>query len=268
MMVRCCPGGFTSYILEQKNFRAKGFGISLEVEKGGHKCLLYRRQRAQFKLLFADLTYFQLGPEVINDPRLKPLPPQITSQSRGLVILDGHLLRIQEDVRNFDYDRLMVSQLVMGLLGVKIGGTIVMKLSRPDAVHTAKVLYMLDAISDSLSTCKPLTMHRSRGTFYAIAKGVGLGTDAKRLPTFVEGFQKLWFELTFGGDEGCGRFLNETDLDFIASTDELIGNYLDRLIELGREVWIVQATCLLRLFRKKGIDVDDIILPSNIIERQ
>jgi hypothetical protein len=202
---------------------------------------------------------------VINDPRLKPLPPQITSRSRGLVVLDGHLLRTQEDVRNFDYDRLMVSQLVMGLLGVKIGGTIVMKLSKPDAVRTAKVLYMLDAISDSLSTCKPLSMHGSRATFYAIAKGVGLGTDAKRLPTIVEGFQKLWFELTFGGDEGCGRFMNETDLDFIACTDELVGNYLGRLIELGQEVWMVQANCLRGLLRKKGINVDDVVLPSNII---
>jgi len=258
----CCPGGFTSYVLNQ-NAKARGLGISLEVEKGGHKYLLEQRHRARFSLLSADLTYFQLGPALIDDPRLKPLPAQIKSRSCGLVMLDGHFLHTQENVRKWDYDRLLISQLVMGLQAVKTGGTIVLKLSRPDAVRTAKLLYMLDVISDSLTTCKPRSMHANRGTFYAIAKGVRLGADAGRLPTIAEGLKRLWSELTYGGDDGCGRFLNETDLDFIISMEELVDSYLARVIELGRDVWMIQADNLRRTLREKGnIYVDDVVLPS------
>jgi hypothetical protein len=264
LYARCCPGGFTSYVLDQ-NAKARGLGISLEVEKGGHECLLesyHRDLEARFSLLSADLTYFRLGPASTDDPRLKPLPTEIECPSCKLVILDGHFLRKQENGRKWDYDRLLISQLVMGLQAVKAGGTIVLKLSRPDAVHTAKLLYMLDMISNSLTTCKPRSMHANRGTFYAIAKGVRLGADAKRFPAIIEGLKRLWSELTYGGDDGCGRFLDETDLDFIICTEELIDSYLARLIELGRDIWMVQAHHLRRILRKKGIYVDDIVLPS------
>jgi hypothetical protein len=150
---------------------------------------------------------------------------------------------------------------VIGLQAVKTGGTIVVKLSKPDAVRTAKLLYMLDMVSDSLLTCKPLSMHANRGTFYAIAKGVGLGTNAVQMPTIVEGLKRLWVELTFSGDNGCGRFSNQTDLDFIISTEELVDHYLARLIELGREVWIIQARKLRDLLRKKGVNIQGITLP-------
>jgi hypothetical protein len=223
---------------------------------------LEKYHRARFNLLSADLTYFQLGPSFVNDPRLKTLPPAIKYRTCDLVILDGHFLRTQKNAERHDYDRLLISQLVMGLQAVKAGGIIVLKLSKPDNVRTAKLLYMLDAISDYLETCKPRSMHANRGTFYAIAKGVRLGTETVG---YLENLKRLWFELTFGGDAGGGRFLNETDLNFVVTTDELVDRYVARLIELGREVWIVQAICLRGFLRKKGIDVDDIVLPSTYI---
>lgn len=193
----------------------------------------------------------------MDDPRLKSLPHEIKYGVCGLVVLDGHLLRAQENARRWEYGRLLISQLVMGLQAVKIGGTMVVKLSRPDNVRTAKLLYLLDIISASLITCKPRSMHSNRGTFYAVAKGVRYGAEARCFTTLIEGLQKLWHELTYGGDEGHGRFITEMDLDFIIRTDELADRYLLRLIELGREVWAVQAAALRRMFKSKGIAVDD-----------
>jgi len=256
----CCPGGFTSYILD-KNSKAKGCGISLEVEKGGHSFRLEDYHQSRFELIYADLTYYQLDPSITHSPQLKSLPPQIEPRSCDLVVLDGHLLRTQEGAQSWDYDRLLISQLILGLETVKHGGTILVKLSRPDSGRTAKLLCMLDMVCRKLSTFKPQTMHKNRGTFYAIAKEFGLGVDAIRLPAIIEGLKNLWFELTFGGENGCGRWMLESDLDFVISTEDLIDGYLSRLIELGRDVWMVQAEALRVLLAKNGVLVDDVVLP-------
>jgi hypothetical protein len=256
----CCPGGFTSYILD-RNPSATGYGISLDVEKGGHAFLLENYHRRRFQLIFADLTYFQLGPSSIShDSLLKPVPSQIKPRSCDLVTLDGHQLRTQEGAKRWDYDRLLISQLILGFDAIKYGGTMVVKLSRPARECTAKLLYMLDLVCVSLSTYKPQTMHAIRGTFYAVAKEVGRGDEAVRLPAIVEGLRKLWFELTYGGENGSGRFLLDSDLDFVISRDELIDRYMARLIELGRGVWLTQAQALYGFLQRKGVPVDDVVL--------
>ncbi|KZP11217.1 hypothetical protein FIBSPDRAFT_756993 [Athelia psychrophila] len=245
----CCPGGFSSYILTQ-NPTATGLGISLDVSKGGHTFMLERNLQSRYNLLFADLTYFALGPPSSPSSSASALPPQIKDRQFSLIILDGHLLRNQEGVRPWDYYRLLIAQFVIGLQGLRDRGTLVVKLSRPDTVRTAKLLYMLDGLSGSngLVTCKPRSMHASRGTFYAVARNVGHG----RIPisAMLEGLQNLWQDLTYGGSDGRGRFLEEEDLDFIVTTENLVGGpdipngYLDRLVELASDVWIGQADAL------------------------
>lgn len=271
----CCPGGFSSYILRQ-NRTATGFGISLNLSKGGHKFLLERDLQSRYNILFTDLTYFALGPPsspsssasvpsttptgLTVDPEYTPLqalPPQIKDRQFSLIILDGHLLRNQEGVRPWEYDRLLIAQLVVGLQGIRARGTLVVKLSRPDAVRTAKLLYMLDGLSgpNGLVTCKPRSMHANRGTFYAVARSVGHG----RIPisAMLEGLQNLWQDLTYGGPDGRGRLLGEEDLDFIVTTENLVGGpdisngYLDRLAELASDVWVGQADAL-KVLLKRG----------------
>ncbi|KAF7977153.1 hypothetical protein HWV62_4571 [Athelia sp. TMB] len=274
----CCPGGFSSYVLNQHK-ASRGFGISLPLSQGGHKFLLEEHLQSRYTVMFTDLTYFTLGPSDSslstlessltpnhlptnnqNPPPLQSLPPQIKNGNFSLVILDGHLLRTQEGVRSWEYDRLLIAQLIIGLQGLKLGGTLVVKLSRPDAVRTAKLLYMLDGLSEAggLVTCKPRSMHASRGTFYAVARNVGHG----QIPVadMLLGLRKLWQDLTFGGTEGCGRFLEEADLDFIVTTEDLVGSstrdgYLCRLVELARDVWVGQAEALRILLKKKGLNV-------------
>jgi hypothetical protein len=247
---RCCPGGFSSYILE-KNPHATGTGISLETENGGHEYLLEIHHRSRHEILFCNLTYFQLDPTHINN-NLRTIPPDIQNRNYDLVLLDGHQLRGQVSAVPWDVDRLEISQVILALLAVKAGGIVIMKMFRPETPYTAKILYLLDILSQGLSTCKPRSMHANRGSFYAVAKGVGLGRASERFSDLLVSLKLLWVELTYGGDEGKGRFMTETDLDFIISTNEVAEVYLDRLMKVGRDIWAIQAKALASLLLKKN----------------
>ncbi|KAJ7143066.1 hypothetical protein C8R43DRAFT_575754 [Mycena crocata] len=246
----CCPGGFTSYILS-KNSSANGLGISSEIENGGHRFLLEDRHRSRFKIYYADLTYYRLGPlptSVAPDNKILHSLPFDTNKRFDVVLLDGHQLRKNPSARPGDWDRLLVSQIIIGLQAAKPGGTLVIKLVDAEQVNTAKLLHMFDLLSGSLETFKPRYMHATRSTFYAVAKCVGEGRGAARLLGLVDSFKELWVDLTIGGAEGTGRALNDEDFDFIVSTAEVrqVKN-LDRLIDLSRRVWEVQARALVGL---------------------
>ncbi|KAJ7735293.1 hypothetical protein DFH07DRAFT_114108 [Mycena maculata] len=245
-----CPGGFTSYILS-KNLSAQGLGISSEIENGGHRFLLEDRHRNRFKIYYADLTYYRLGPlptSVAPDNKVLHALPFDTARRFDVVLLDGHQLRRHPAARPGEWDRLLVSQLIIGLQAAKAGGTLVIKLADAEQVNTAKLLHMLDLLAASLEMFKPRAMHATRGTFYAIAKGVGEGRGAARLLGLVDAFKELWVDLTIGGADGAGRALSEEDLDFIVSTAEVRqAKNLDRLIDLSRSVWEVQARALVGL---------------------
>ncbi|KAJ7264945.1 hypothetical protein B0H12DRAFT_1230580 [Mycena haematopus] len=243
----CVPGGFDSYILA-KNSSAQGLGISSEVENGGHRFLLEDRHRSRFKIYYADLTYYRLGPlpaSVAPEHKALHSLPFDTVKRFDIVLLDGHQLRKLPSARPGDWDRLLVSQIIIGLQAVKKGGTLVIKLVDADQINTAKLLHMFDILSVSLETFKPRSMHATRGTFYAIAKGVNEGRGAGRLPALLDAFKELWVDLTIGGADGAGRALNGEDLDFIVSTMDICKpKNLDRLVDLGCKVWEVQARAL------------------------
>ncbi|KAJ6622866.1 hypothetical protein B0H10DRAFT_2187292 [Mycena sp. CBHHK59/15] len=246
----CCPGGFTSYILS-KNPGAQGLGISSEIENGGHRFLLEDRHRSRFKIHYADLTYYRLGslPSSVSlDDKVMHSLPFDTSKRFDVVLLDGHQLRKHASTRPGDWDRLLISQIIIGLQAAKNGATLVIKLVDAEQVNTAKLMHMFDILSASLATFKPRYMHATRGTFYAVAKGLGEGRGSERLCGLIDSFKELWVDLTIGGEDGAGRVLNEEDLDFIISTAEVRqAKNLDRLIDLSRTVWEVQACALVGL---------------------
>lgn len=250
----CCPGGFSSYTLA-KNRMATGVGISLPVEQGGHAFLLEDRFSSRYDMYFGDLTSYQLGPSTIDHPRLSELPAATKTSRFDLVFLGGNRLRTQISEYNapWDVDCLLVSQLVIALQAVTIGGTLMFKLTHPDRLVTAKILYLLDMLAERLVAYKPRSMHQRKGSFYAVALGVGRGVESDRLPEVLHALKELWVEMTFGGEEGKGRFLLWGDLDFAVTTEELHRAYLDRLIELGRGVWDAQAQALHAWFKKKGV---------------
>jgi hypothetical protein len=238
----CCPGGFSSYILS-KNHKATGVGLSLEVESGGHAFLLESYLRPRLELILGDVTRYQLGPTYINDQRLKPLPLRPEIRSFDLVLLDGHPLRTSQSHTPWLGDHLLISQLIIALQAISLSGTIVMKLSKPERLVTAKLLYLLDMLSLSLHSWKPVYMHATRSTFYVVAKGVGYGRQGFRLPRLLYGLKALWIDLTYGGVGGLRRPLNASDLDFIVTQSEL-KTFGPRLQQLSQHIWMVQAESL------------------------
>ncbi|EGN99289.1 hypothetical protein SERLA73DRAFT_90613 [Serpula lacrymans var. lacrymans S7.3] len=252
--VGCCPGGFTSYIMST-NRRATGVGISLEVESGGHESIISPKLMKKFHIIYADLTYFRFTSTHYEDERLRDIPNCIREQRYDLILLDAHHLRKQAKNVGWNYHRLQIAQLIIALMAIGDNGTIVMKLSNPHRDFPAQMLYMLDVLSLNLILCKPTSMHGNRGTFYAIAKGFGLGSQCTRSDVFLKGLQELWVQLTFGGEEGKGRYMKRGDLDFVVTMECLAEHYVDRLVDLCRGVWAVQAEALRNMFRRKGISV-------------
>ncbi|KAJ7075848.1 hypothetical protein B0H15DRAFT_611058 [Mycena belliarum] len=238
----CCPGGFSSYILG-KNRNAYGVGISLPTESGGHSCLLKEDELERFQLYWADLTRYQLGPAFIDDPKLQNFP---VSPGFDLVLIDGHPLRSAQGVPNIFLhgDQLLISQIIVGLVSVALGGTVILKQSKPERLITSQLIFLLDGLCAEVRTWKPVCMHGTRSTFYIVAKGIGLGCLALRSQQLLNALMELWVELSYTGANGTGRKLTATDLDFIVDSATLKGAYAPRLHELSNHIWTTQAKCL------------------------
>ncbi|KAF8906367.1 hypothetical protein CPB85DRAFT_1530152 [Mucidula mucida] len=238
----CCPGGFSAYILE-KNKLSRSLGISLPTEAGGYAYCLESRQRRE-TFLPADLTLFDLRPLDSSDVEcapgtLKPVPREITNRVFDLTILGATPLSW---VTRADSQRLLVSQLILGLQGVKNGGTIIAVLQDPESPVTARVLYLLDKISRKITIHKSSVVHQARSSFYVIAQGVGEGEgkDRELRDGYLKSFRTLWVELTFDGV----REMVNADLDFIVTVDELSRTSIDWLVALCGKVWEIQLRAL------------------------
>ncbi|KAJ7729695.1 hypothetical protein DFH07DRAFT_849886 [Mycena maculata] len=237
----CCPGGFSSYILG-KNPRASGVGISLPEESGGHACLLEEDNLPRFELHWADLTRYQFGPAFIDDPRLQNFP---VAPGFDLVLIDGHPLRsVKGESIYLHGDRLLISQIIAGLVSVTFGGTIILKQSKPERLITSQLIFLLDVLCAEVRTWKPVCMHGTRSTFYVVAKGFALGCQAVRWREILHGLMSLWVQLSYAGPNGAGRQLIPTDLDFIVDNGTLKTLYAPRLRELSEHIWTTQSKCL------------------------
>ncbi|EIN04010.1 hypothetical protein PUNSTDRAFT_77041, partial [Punctularia strigosozonata HHB-11173 SS5] len=252
--ISCCPGGFTSYILNHHP-RATGVGVSLEEAKGGHPYLLEHRLRSRFTLHSADILSFNLGTQ---SPDGEVDHPPIAEYKRhfGLVLVDGHYLRAQRAAHPdtpWDRHRVLISQLILALQTVKIGGTLIVKMSHPEAVPVAKLIRMLDLLSQTVRLWKPWSLHSTRGSFYVVAQGVGLGERGDRLQHYASQLKEVWQKLYSGGKQGRGRFMVDSDFDFVITNEDVVETYLHRLVKLATPVWRRQAVALQQWFIKHNI---------------
>lgn len=240
VLPRCCPGGFSSYILET-NLKTLGTGLSLEVENGGHEFLLEEQYRHRYELVWGDITKYQLG----NTPMAEHTPfPSLHPEFFALVLLDGHPLRtsVSDSPTNgadaavhIVGDCLLISQLIIGLSTVYQGGTVIMKLSRPERLVSAQLIWMFDNLAADVRTWKPVCIHATRGTFYVIARGMGYGAKAEMYDQVLTGLRELWENLALSN-----RRLREDDLNFIVQKSVLQGTYAGRLRALSAHIWEVQ----------------------------
>ncbi|KAI0644346.1 hypothetical protein C8Q79DRAFT_975544 [Trametes meyenii] len=271
--IGCAPGGFSQHVL-QRNPSARGLGVSLSESRGGHAFLLEPTYLDRYEYVQQDLLEYDLSSaEDTGVPERGPLGVPLPTSFHyrfSLVMLDGHALRTYhvpdpivsnvpqpQNVRGAYASILLIAQLIIALTSVHPGGTIVVTLSHIEAFPAAHIVFLLDAISDTVVVHKPRTMHAIRGSFYAIGKGVGSsGERAAMKGRYLEGLKTLWSELQYGGTEGGARALRENDLDFVVTAEEILdfeGEHLGRLIELGRDVWKTQADALEHFFHRKGI---------------
>jgi hypothetical protein len=217
----------------------------LPEEEGGHPWLLPSDLNDRFELIWHNLLSYGLGPTSFHLPLGHDSFP-FFDRTFDLVLLDGHHLRTQvktEYARESDHQRLLLAQLQIGLRCVKEGGTIVMKLSRVEDDLSARVLFILNKITNELHVHKPTTIHANRPSFYAIAKGVQYG---KALEGYVTELQKLWYEMTFGGGDGRGvrtprSLLLQDVVPLEVLTEE---ENLDRLTTLCTDTWRTQLDAL------------------------
>ncbi|KAH9938834.1 uncharacterized protein BXZ73DRAFT_76337 [Epithele typhae] len=261
--IGCAPGGFSSYILT-KNRQAHGTGVTLDIFQGGYPVLLEKRCQRRYTLVLRDLLQLDFTYDGAPPPvPLVPIPPSLRDHQYVLVLVDGHHLRHYRpespssapDAPSPPYmafrDAFFLSQLLLALDALRPGGTLVLKLTHAEYTHTAQILFFLDAISDRLALCKPRVLHRSRATFYAVARGVHVD---RAPPGWVSGLRALWREARFGGEvEGMGRALRAGELDFIVSPGEIVEVWLDRLVKLARQVWGIQVRGLQKLFERTGV---------------
>ncbi|KAI0365199.1 hypothetical protein BV20DRAFT_973507 [Pilatotrama ljubarskyi] len=262
--VGCAPGGFSACVLE-KNRHATGVGLTLPASAGGYAFALQPCHRRRYRVVYQDILLYRLHglPGTDSEQADTQTFPEHLHRRFSLIILDAHALRIyptcsnsleeEKSARAAYRDSLLIAQFIIALSSVRPGGTIVAKLSHVECFPAAHLVYMLDAISDSLVLHKPRMLHSNRGTFYAIAKAVGSGSRSESMARHLGGLRDLWRELRFGGARGTGRYLFTTDLDFIVTADAILEEYVDRLVELGRGVWSTQVDGLRYFFRKKGL---------------
>ena len=186
-----------------------------------------------------------------DDRPLSQFP--FTTSSFQLIILDAHCrpVRGSESTSARQNDRLLVAQLIIGLQCVDPGGSLIITLKQVACVKTAQVLYMLDELAQTTVTFKNPEHQKTSGVFHAVATGIGLGVHGPKLPTYLEHLKDVWWELTYGGEEGKGRDLSESDLNFIADYEKLENTYLDRLVEFGDVPWRVQKEALTGISKKQ-----------------
>ncbi|KAF8679741.1 FtsJ-like methyltransferase [Rhizoctonia solani] len=261
------PGGYASYILRTCPY-ATGVGISLPIEDAGHGCAIPAPLRSRINIHELDLTLIDLAPTKpkpgtshISGSRalalhLSPFP--FRPHEFDFIVCDAHHLRLHPDnaIRAWNWNRILISQILLALRAVQPGGTIFLKLSCVERALTARILIAFTRIAGYTHTVKSKLLHRKRGSFYLLSKGIKTHTSAYRL--LVDGLQNLWYIMTFGGPQGFGRDMTWDEQDLITSWDEVMKPAgVNHIARLGKPMWNIQYYALLKFLKEQGVIYDD-----------
>ncbi|CUA77263.1 hypothetical protein RSOLAG22IIIB_12649 [Rhizoctonia solani] len=202
----CCPGGFSTYVLN-KLPDVLGDGVSLPVQLGGHSLAIPYSLRTRFTVHWGDITRFNHALEHNGSGKFNGLAPfPVLPNTYDLVIADGHrppvFLRQLGREHSYARDLLLVSQLLAAIRAVKVGGSVLVKLSLSLANHTLdgfmhRVVIALGELSSRvpLVALKPKSIYATAGSFYVLVRGVE-GIPRRGLELKLE---TLWISLLNGG---------------------------------------------------------------------
>ncbi|KAG8755904.1 hypothetical protein FRC12_010742 [Ceratobasidium sp. 428] len=253
--IGCFSGGYSSYVMHACP-KATGMGISLPVEDGGLSVMVPEDLLPRIDLVMHDhMTYDLTTPTSILNPdkrRLSALP--FKPHTFDFVICSGSHIRPTPDSvrRPWDWTRLMISQLLLGLRAIGGGGTMFIKLSHVERPLTARILLALCRITNHVRTIKSWVIHRSRASFYVLAQGVR--TSCKEYTELVSGLERLWYILNFEG-EGYGREITWEEQDNVTPWNEVMSPLgVLCIVRLGTKVWQTQRDGLRQFLEWKGVN--------------
>ncbi|KAL4878994.1 hypothetical protein BJY04DRAFT_220587 [Aspergillus karnatakaensis] len=245
------PGGFLATALAL-NPTAQALAFTLPQTQGGHAVLSPLHPGITTKFLDITLLAADMG---ITQPSISIPPshpdaanfihtPQLSNGPFDLALCDGQVLRTQprapyREAPTKEATRLITSQLSLAVTHLKPGGSLLLLLSKVEAVDSIRLIHTFDTFAD-VRLVKPSRAHKTRSSFYLLARGVRSGSAEAR--GAVERWKQVWGVATFGTDEEYQKLVGEEAV-FV---EKLLQDFGPKLIELARGVWNVQADALER----------------------
>ncbi|TDZ37301.1 hypothetical protein C8035_v007056 [Colletotrichum spinosum] len=239
------PGGFLQSAMDT-NRRATALAFTLPVSQGGHKVQLHDKRKVDIRLL--DITMLAEDMGVADIPADHPdvdnfLPRQFDpGDVFDLAFCDGQVLRTQpraEYRERYEAHRLTAAQLALSVEHLRPGGTMVVLFHRIEAWATLLRIRAISKFAD-VTTFKPTTSHTIKSSFYLVAKNV-----RSRSPEALEAvkeWKRVWKVGTFGPEKQDEGMLPGDGPD----AHEVLADFGDELVRLGRGVWEIQADALER----------------------
>ena len=237
------------------NPKARGHGIALPDEEGGLSSVLSDRHKTRITIHLHDVTHFDLSGPLRTDPIPAVYLPLPFRTKFNLIILDAHRFGTSPvDLEEGETTRMILSQLLIALESIATNGIILMRLSLRQGDQMVAILYLFSLLFRTVSVHKPVCGHKGRGSFYAVADGFQ-GTSLETalvLERILGVLRKQWWDASFGGEEGKGRWISEWWDEIVKSEDlpELFGT---RYIDLITPVWETQLEGLKTHFQRNGV---------------
>lgn len=240
------PGGYSAVVLNL-NPTASIDAISLSHKDGGHGVLIpFGRYDPRVQILFTDITLLaaEYGVDMGNIPSDHPDAANFNSlrpyegKQYGLVLCDGQVLRThrREAYREGgEPTRLTNAQLILGLQRIKPGGTLIILLHKLETWDTVMLVRSFSAFA-TIELFKPTRAHAIKSSFYLIAKNVQ--PQSMEAKFALKRYRRLWHNATFVKDIETGGD------DITEDVTAVLEEFGPKLVEVGREIWRVQAEAL------------------------
>ncbi|KAL8814843.1 MAG: hypothetical protein Q9191_008511, partial [Dirinaria sp. TL-2023a] len=200
-------GGYSASALKF-NSQASVSGATLPEEHGGHKLFVRDGFRgAAVRVWQGDLTSLA-GDMGIDDGNILERHSDFENFQKDeiwagerfdLVFCDSQVFRnhshnMVESRQRFESRRLICSQLLIGLRHVRVGGSMVVLLHKIDRWDTVLTIRTFDRFA-SITLFKPLAAHKSRSSFYLVAKDTQ--PDNEDALRGIQDWTKSWKDATF-----------------------------------------------------------------------
>ncbi|KAF8755480.1 FtsJ-like methyltransferase [Rhizoctonia solani] len=194
----------------------------------------------------------QIIPKPVNSLHdYPPLPFKLCS--RDLIVCDAQWVLNPDNLnRPWNWTRLIVSQLLIALHAVSPHGNIFIRLSCVERTLTGRILLALCRISDLVRTVKSDRFQSMRSYFYVLAQRVNRQSSEFR--NLVVALERLWYIMTFEGENGYGRDISAEDEELITTDEEILSEEgLSTIVQLGTPIWAIQYDALCYFLTNRGV---------------